>query len=719
MALFVLKVRIGSNSKSNIGRKRLEADEIPPCSSSSSNMNVAGDIAQLSYKELQALALRYRVPGNIKKKVLVKVLQAARSGNEAEFSRLLQELRKNRKRKTRKPKDSKLGITSTPLHSPEYVMADDDYYCQQQQQQPQQQPPYQWVGAEEEIMSRDDDNKIPHYDEFKQFLLKRIQREFQTCDTNNNQDLSIMDLRTATGISPNMQAISLDVSSYSKANIINNADPLAMSNMDRPNYQVLKESESNSQGPFLLKRMLQAPVGANLGEIASSLFWASNLLDNSDTLTAESESNENEDQLEATVNATEYYGLLKNAKGEFLLNEANLRNVDALVPQGSGVLTNEDQYRYPGDLDNRQNYQNWTVTSVMEMPENDLQSSKMFHTIYYNNTDSAVAAHATDNNLPYQYQTNTETCNGSQNFLNFDTGYTTGNDMMTPNDTTDMYYLQNSGKNGEDIGAGYFRGVEPLVQNCAQQNVYANDQQTFSNDIRGTSEVTYQYLYPRLTQETNHTLHERLENQQTDNNIMTGVECGINQATNAASMQGLSNGTVEPFWPKWTTQISNNLENILNYNVSKQVDYTKLGQTSCVYCYMAPIVSQRSSLANNTCSQSRRYTAEQRQHSFSAYWMLYNDTSQGMRMTNMSNDHQPEQSVTTATTTTTMHASTMPSNDDLRETDIEIPINDVWMNQYEPAGIAEDINVQAPDSLFCNVTAVRIDDITTPDIAKT
>lgn len=389
-------------------------------------------------------------------------------------------------------------------------------------------------------MSRDDDNKIPHYDEFKQFLLKRIQREFQTCDPNNNQDLSIMDLRTATGISPNMQTI--DMPSYPKSSLINNTDPLAMSNIDRPNYQVLKEPESNSQGPFLLKRMLQAPVGANLGEIASSLFWASNLLDNSDTLTAESESNENEDHLEATANANEYYGLLKNTKGEFLLNEANLRNVDTLVPpQASGALTSEDQYRYPGDLDTRQNYQNWTVTSVMEVPESDLQSSKMFHTIYYN-TDSTAAAHDASNNLPYQYQTNTEPCNGNQNFLNFDTGYATGTDMMTTNDTTDMYYLQNSGKNSEDIGTGYFRGVEPLMQNCAQQNVYANGQQTFSSNTCGTSETTYQYLYPRLAQETDHTLHERLESQQADNNVVAGMECGVNQAISAASMQGSTNG---------------------------------------------------------------------------------------------------------------------------------------------------------------------------------
>lgn len=180
---------------------------------------------------------------------------------------------------------------------------------------------------------------------------------------------------------------------------------------------------------------------------------------------------------------------------------------------------------------------------------------------------------------------------------------------------------------------------------------------------------------------------------------------------------------MEPFWPKWTAEISSNLENILNYNASKQVDYTKLGQTSCVYCYVAPIVSQRSSLVSNICSQARRYTAEQRQHSFSAYWMLYNDTSQGMRMTNMPHDHrQPEESARTTTTTittTSMHASTIPNNDDLREIDREAPINDVWMNQYEPAAIAEDVNVQVPDLLFCNVTSVRIDDIPTPDIAKT
>lgn len=41
-----------------------EADEIPPYIAGI--MNVGGDITQLSYKELQALALRYHIPGNVK-----------------------------------------------------------------------------------------------------------------------------------------------------------------------------------------------------------------------------------------------------------------------------------------------------------------------------------------------------------------------------------------------------------------------------------------------------------------------------------------------------------------------------------------------------------------------------------------------------------------------------------------------------------------------------
>ncbi|XP_050462138.1 uncharacterized protein LOC126857077 isoform X2 [Cataglyphis hispanica] len=645
-------------------------------------MNV-GDITQLSYKELQALALRYHIPGNVKKKALIKVLQAAKSGNELEFDRLLQELRKSRKRKTRKLKDSRLGITSTPLHSPDYMMTDDDYYCHQQQQQPpQQQPAYQWIGAEEEIVSKDDETKIPHYEEFKQFLLKRIQREFQACDNNNNnqvQDLSIVNLRT-TSIPPNLSTVPLDESSYSKANLINHIDPLAISSNGRSNYEIIKEPENGSQGSFLLKRMLQAPVGANLGEIASSIFWTSNLLDNSDTLTAESENNENENELETNTN--EYYGLLKNTRGDFVLNDANL-----MSQQVPGAMTGDDQYRFSADVDNRPNpYQNWTITSVMEMPDSDLQTSKVYHAIYYNNTqqDLAVTTANADNNLTYQYQTDTA-YNGSQNFFNIDaqdaSNYATGTDMIV-NDPNDIYYLQNFGKHSGEMGTSYFRNVDTFGQNNAQQNTYMNDQQ-------------YQYHYPRFIQETNNTLNERLDQQQ---NNVPGMENDVNHGTDAANMQRPANG-IEPYWPKWTTE-TNNLENILNYRMSKQVDYSKLSQTSCVYCYVAPIVSQRSLTNNGRCSVERRYTAEQRQHSFSPYWMLYNDASQGVRMTNISSD-----SFVQHDTTTTMHTNIIPGNDILKDIvgDVpEAPINDVWMNQYESSSIGDDMTIPISDSIFCN-----------------
>lgn len=373
-------------------------------------------------------------------------------------------------------------------------------------------------------MSKDDDGggKIPHYEEFKQFLLKRIQREFQACDANNNQvqDLSIVNLRGAP-MSPNLQTIPLDEANYPKASLINDQeDPLVISS-ERPSYQVLKEVEGSQQGSFLLKRMLQAPVGANLGEIASSLFWASNLLDNSDTLTAESENNEPED---LETNANEYYGLLKDNKSEFLLNEA-------VPPQDPQVL-NDGQYRLPSSVENRPNpYQNWTITSVMEVPESDLQSSKVLHAIYYNNTDPAVTVANVNNNL-CQYQTDS-TYNHHQNYVNFEAqeknNYATGTDVMT-SDSSDIYYLQNFGRHGNnnETDTGYLHNLDTLGQSNVQQNAYTNDQQQ------------YQYFYPRLAQETSNLLNERLEQQQS--NVVAGVENCVSREIGAGNLQRPENG---------------------------------------------------------------------------------------------------------------------------------------------------------------------------------
>jgi len=97
--------------------------------------------------------------------------------------------------------------------------------------------------------------------------------------------------------------------------------------------------------------------------------------------------------------------------------------------------------------------------------------------------------------------------------------------------------------------------------------------------------------------------------------------------------------------------------------------------------------------------------------------MLYNDASQGMRMTNIS-DNLLDQ-----TTTMTTRTINILGNDELKENindTPEAPINDVWMNQYESVSISDDMNVQVSDSLFCNVINDQIDDIPdTPDMAKT
>lgn len=57
--------------------------------------------------------------------------------------------------------------------------------------------------------------------------------------------------------------------------------------------------------------------------------------------------------------------------------------------------------------------------------------------------------------------------------------------------------------------------------------------------------------------------------------------------------------------------------------------------------------------------------------------------------------------------------STHPTiiNDELKDTANNAPINDVWMNQYEPSSITDDMNVQLSDSLFYNITADRLDDV--------
>ncbi|XP_076165540.1 uncharacterized protein LOC143145743 [Ptiloglossa arizonensis] len=654
------------------------------------------DISKLSYKELQALALRYRVPGNIKKKLLVKVLQAARGGNENEVGRLLQDLKQNRKSKMRKIKTGKfLGLTSTPLHSPDYVMAD-NHYC------PQQQPPYQWVSAEEEVVSRDDDNRISEYEEFKQYLTKKIQREFQTYNTNTNQiqdSTTIVDLRTATS-SSNVQKIPLDDNNYieSEVSAVNNTNLFAYQSNDRVEYQTLEDANNNVHGSILLKKMLQAPVGANLEEIASPVIdgyrlWAkdryqsNNLLDNSDTLTAELDNRDSEDNLE---NDTECYGLLSSIKGEYLLNRLDEptfeRNVDESGQQTSNTLANENviQYEYPMIIDAHQDYENWTITNVMNTtdtncPTSDVQSSKMYQTMYYDSTGLIpLNKPINEESLMCQYRT-TESVhdyNSNQNLLNLNPMeenqyYETNLVPSVQSDSTSTYYLQNLDKYTTETNEEYLQNTNfNSTANINQDTFASTVPQTFSNDNCYNSNPSYEYLCLNNNQE-NIPLSGNLEQQ--EQNCSTMVQ---------SKSSTKKNGILDPFWPRKFSKIPVDpiLENTLNFINNKRMELSKRDQTSCVYCYIAPIVSHTSISSHVTCSQKARFVAEYRQHSFSPYWLLYNDSSCGMRMANLETEFEK----IVAKETRCLHTITSKCEPDSKESieEIEDSITDVWTQNY-------------------------------------
>ncbi|XP_031843051.2 uncharacterized protein LOC116431562 [Nomia melanderi] len=686
------------------------------------------DISRLSYKELQALALRYRVPGNIKKKLLVKVLQAAKGGNENEVDRLLQDLKQNRKRKVRKVKSGTLlGLTSTPLNSPDYVMADDYYF-------PQQQPPYQWVGAEEEIVSRDDDNRIPHYEEFKQFLLKRIQREFQTYDMNNNQiqDATIVDLRTATG-SSDIDKDPLDTINCTTSNIIavNNAESFVYQPNDHVEYQTLEDANNNMQGSILLKKMLQAPVGANLGEIASPVisgyrtldhYQPNSLLDNSDTLTAESDNQDNEENLEGN---TECYGLLSSIKGEYLLSEPTfVKNVEEIGQQISNVLTNENvnQYKYSTmNMDIHQDYDNWAITNVMDGTETNCEapvvpSPKIFQPIYYDNMGpDTLNKPINDESLTCQYNMteNVHTYSSNQNLLNLNpTGesqyYETNIIPNVQSDPSNTYYLQNLIKYSTETTGDYLQHTHSYTNANVTQDTYTSTaSQMFSNNTHCNTDLPYEYA-SSYNNQGSIPLSTNMEQQTQNCNSSVQSESNINKNISGTLDKVQTSGLLDSFWPTKYSKIPANpiLENILNLINTKRVDLSKLDQTSCVYCYIAPIVTHTPVSSNVTCSQKEKFVAEYRQHSFTPHWLLYNDTSCGMRMANL----QSKLEVIPPEEARVLRASTPISNSDLRESVVENEdsLTKVWIQDhatYEPTreedtNSCEDLNIEVTDCLF-------------------
>ncbi|XP_046623428.1 uncharacterized protein LOC124306642 isoform X1 [Neodiprion virginianus] len=698
-------------------------------------MQSGNDISNLSYKELQALALRYRVPGNIKKQLLIEVLQAARCGNEQEVDKLLADMRQTRKKRIRKGKPMKLSLSSTPIHSPVYDMAD-DYYAAQHRL------PYQWVGAEEEIPNRQDEsNRVPQYEEFRQFLLRRIQRDYQTYNTNNDDNNNNLDMNDRLNSGNHGGLI----------NARNEIDPIAsiapLNSLETVqayseqvhvqngafDYQILEDPTGNGNTSILLRRMLQAPVGADLGEIASPeaqgsscRIWGgveynhgqTNLLDNSDTLSANSEMNGNEEINNWPI-GSEYYKFVNSVRDQLILNPGNVttgRTFDdqpVAAGQFSGTVINTEenagvQYQllYANQFNDIQPNcpQPWEmVRAAAPFDVEDLTDEKggnyAAKTLpapggsYY---DAAcnVVGYASSRPLEYDplqqdfpaEEGAATVYPGSQNCVvdhcgsnaaapsrperKFYHDMSNGSEMYSPqrpaksiNETAGNYsFVKPLGYSGNynatsDIQQQTTAGFAPLMQNLSFTSTsscnkhidnFSQLQTTQTEAInRAGNFGCYTYNGPR-----------KVDDQPTIDAQQLCIEAGGMPITvtkpeaegesrarrqNKTVLMGSASTTLEsdvttslePFWPQRPTigkMTENYLENILNLNTYGYIDYSRIDQTSCIYCYAAPIVTQRLFSGSSPCSQKRRFIAEYRQHTFSPYWLLYDDTRTGMQM---------------------------------------------------------------------------------------
>ncbi|XP_046749324.1 myb-like protein AA isoform X2 [Diprion similis] len=679
------------------------------------------------------------------KQLLIEVLHAARCGNEQEVDKLLADMRQTRKKRIRKGKPMKLSLSSTPIHSPVYDMAD-DYYAAQHRL------PYQWVGAEEEISNRQDEsNRVPQYEEFRQFLLRRIQRDYQTYNTNNddnnnnnNNNLNMNDRLNSvnhSGLIVTRNEVD-QTTSIAPLNSLETVQPYSEQvhlQNGAFDYQILDDPTGNGNTSILLRRMLQAPVGADLGEIASPeaqpqgsscRVWGgaeynqgqANLLDNSDTLSANSDMNGNEEINNWPI-GSEYYKFVNSVRDQLILNPGNVtagRAFDdqtVLGGQFSGSVLNpgespgvQYQLLYANQLTDVQPNcpQPWEmVRAAAPFDVDDLNDDKVRNyaaktlptagSSYYdvaNVVDYASSRPLEYDQDPLQQDFPTEEgaatlYPGSQN----GTVDHCGNNVLDPSRSerkfyrdmsngSEIYSPQHPAKQINETACNYSfvkplsysgnynassdiqqqatAGFPPLMQNLSftstststykQIDNFSQLQTTQSEAFNRSGNFGY-YTYNGLRKVDD---HPTIDGQQLC--IEAGgmpitvpkselAEGGTRaRSQNKTVLMGSASTTLEsdvttslePFWPQRpaTSKMTGNyLENMLNLNTYGYIDYSRIDQTSCIYCYAAPIVTQRlSSSSLPACSQKRRFIAEYRQHTFSPYWLLYDDTRTGMQM---------------------------------------------------------------------------------------
>ncbi|KAK0162407.1 hypothetical protein PV327_006187 [Microctonus hyperodae] len=430
-------------------------------------------LARLSYRELQVLAAQHRVPGNIKKHTMIKVILAARRGDESEVTRVLNELQQTRKKRVKKiKKDVKTTIQSTASHNTNYQV--NRYYAHQLKPSFHSAPNLQIV-AKEEILNHDDDQqRISNYDNVHEYFI-RAQRNYRYAINNNNDQRggdssSIIDLRINDQKSVIHQALPLDL--HRATNIL--LSPTynhVTNNTDNMNYHHFLDPNDSLETPLLLKKMLQAPAGTNLKEYAGpdgifrvysrNNYSQINCYDDSDTLTAESESNDNDD---IDITNENLYCMLNADQNSLIHVDQNLignyneQNFNSMNQNFTNV---SDRFRVGYQLtDTQENCQKWvqqsSVTSVNNVTETEQDNAEIFKTIYHSNED------------PLQNRINNMQANQSQGELFNDCSIITNNSRNINNN-----HHYNAGSNNEI--SNYYFNNDSRVQSSnssTQQIVY-------------------------------------------------------------------------------------------------------------------------------------------------------------------------------------------------------------------------------------------------------
>ncbi|XP_044010021.1 probable serine/threonine-protein kinase clkA [Aphidius gifuensis] len=644
-------------------------------------------LTSLSYRQLQSIAVRHKVPGNTSKERLIKFITCVKEGNERELHKLLRQhqLDKKNKRLLKNNKNNnnfspmRNMVTSTPSHSSFYHKymnknndgddEDDDDDDDKDNYSPPVQD-YDWETQKKERLTRDDE--LQKYLLMNQMLNNRLMKynNYQKNKKTKNserQSPSIVDLRVA-----NDKTIST-TSDMPLELICPQANKLSpkiykqeeLSEVENLNNQVLDISKRT----VLLKKMLQAPTDKNINEqtninniyklIAANKIITHDNGTNSDTLTANSDDNDYQNN---------YWNDEKHENLEIDFNDELKSSYNCLIdPIDTTTTTDNNNNSYNYGSDNNQDWKNYCANNTVPKINDAAGNNNIINNQINFNRNDAYNNYSSG-------QMNNGNGNYYQNIIQQDHIYS--QNLSNVNDTNNCFQpcvYQNYTNNnlagiGNDInganGTSVAHGGALLSSHSLRAN-YSEQSSDFNS---------HKYYHDTLL--TNHDIYDkRNANIQDDNNFESDnywqqtmnqhyngynyqEQMGFNHFNSITQSTGnnssVINDTLDTFWPRKSLNIANSIsssslsssssssttsssfyiENILNIRKNdNEFDGTKLKQTSSIYCYAAPIQTPKET-STLVCSQKKSFIAEERSASLTTNYLMYDDTTTGRNLAN-------------------------------------------------------------------------------------